>query len=93
MLSIVYRAAVTPYCVSPGYSVTAGHFSAPNVIDIAAGAPQHSGSGKVESAPFLSCPDVDSLTTVTCFSPPQIYIFKIDGSSLVKSFQASGKMV
>ncbi|CAG09477.1 unnamed protein product, partial [Tetraodon nigroviridis] len=51
-----------------GYSVTAGHFSAPNTIDIAAGAPQHSGSGKV-------------------------YIFKIDGSSLVKSFQASGKMM
>lgn len=51
-----------------GYAVTAGHFSAPNVIDIAAGAPQHSGSGKV-------------------------YIFKIDGVSLVKSFQASGKMM
>lgn len=51
-----------------GYAVTAGHFSAPNVIDIAAGAPQHSGSGKV-------------------------YIFKIDGSSLVRSFQASGKMM
>uniref|UniRef100_A0A8C4ELK6 Integrin, alpha 9 n=1 Tax=Dicentrarchus labrax TaxID=13489 RepID=A0A8C4ELK6_DICLA len=30
-----------------GYAVTAGHFSSPNVIDIAAGAPQHSGSGKV----------------------------------------------
>ncbi|CAL8257689.1 unnamed protein product [Lota lota] len=51
-----------------GYGVTAGHFSAPNVIDIAAGAPQHSGSGKV-------------------------YIFKIEGGSLVKSFQASGKMM
>uniref|UniRef100_A0A665WQD2 Uncharacterized protein n=1 Tax=Echeneis naucrates TaxID=173247 RepID=A0A665WQD2_ECHNA len=51
-----------------GYAVTAGHFSSPNVIDIAAGAPQHSGSGKV-------------------------YIFKIDGMSLVKSFQASGKMM
>uniref|UniRef100_A0A672JHL0 Uncharacterized protein n=1 Tax=Salarias fasciatus TaxID=181472 RepID=A0A672JHL0_SALFA len=51
-----------------GYAVTAGHFSSPNVIDIAAGAPQHSGSGKV-------------------------YIFKIDGVSLVKSFQASGKMM
>uniref|UniRef100_A0A667XB95 Integrin, alpha 9 n=1 Tax=Myripristis murdjan TaxID=586833 RepID=A0A667XB95_9TELE len=51
-----------------GYAVTAGHFSSPNVIDIAAGAPQHSGSGKV-------------------------YIFKIDGLSLVKSFQASGKMM
>ncbi|XP_028280112.1 integrin alpha-9 [Parambassis ranga] len=51
-----------------GYAVTAGHFSSPNVIDIAAGAPQHSGSGKV-------------------------YIFKIDGGSLVKSFQASGKMM
>ncbi|KAK1905590.1 hypothetical protein KUDE01_012770, partial [Dissostichus eleginoides] len=51
-----------------GYAVTAGHFSSPNVIDIAAGAPQHSGSGKV-------------------------YIFKMDGGSLVKSFQASGKMM
>ncbi|KAF7659211.1 hypothetical protein LDENG_00001480 [Lucifuga dentata] len=51
-----------------GYAVTAGHFSSPNVIDIAAGAPQHSGCGKV-------------------------YIFKIDGVSLVKSFQASGKMM
>ncbi|KAA8583931.1 hypothetical protein FQN60_015139, partial [Etheostoma spectabile] len=51
-----------------GYAVTAGHFSSPNVIDIAAGAPQHSGIGKV-------------------------YIFKIDGVSLVKSFQASGKMM
>uniref|UniRef100_I3JU59 Integrin, alpha 9 n=1 Tax=Oreochromis niloticus TaxID=8128 RepID=I3JU59_ORENI len=51
-----------------GYAVTAGHFSSPNVIDIAAGAPQHSTNGKV-------------------------YIFKIDGASLVKSFQASGKMM
>uniref|UniRef100_A0A3Q2XZT1 Integrin, alpha 9 n=1 Tax=Hippocampus comes TaxID=109280 RepID=A0A3Q2XZT1_HIPCM len=51
-----------------GYAVTAGHFSSPNVIDIAAGAPQHNSSGKV-------------------------YIFKIDGVSLVKSFQASGKMM
>uniref|UniRef100_A0A7N8X3V3 Integrin, alpha 9 n=1 Tax=Mastacembelus armatus TaxID=205130 RepID=A0A7N8X3V3_9TELE len=51
-----------------GYAVTAGHFSSPDVIDIAAGAPQHGGSGKV-------------------------YIFKIDGVSLVKSFQASGKMM
>lgn len=33
--------------VSPGYAVTAGHFSSPHAIDIAAGAPQHSGSGKV----------------------------------------------
>lgn len=38
---------------SPGYAVTAGHFSAPNVIDIAAGAPQHSGSGKVGSSLYL----------------------------------------
>ncbi|KAM6956322.1 integrin alpha-9 [Aplochiton taeniatus] len=50
-----------------GYAVTAGHFSSHNVIDVAAGAPQHSGAGKV-------------------------YIFKIDGSSLVKIFQASGEM-
>lgn len=87
---------VTGYCVSTGYAVTAGHFSAPNMIDIAAGAPQHSGSGKVRSAPFGSHPDVDlqlCLATVTSFSPTQVYIFKIDGSSLVRSFQASGKMV
>uniref|UniRef100_A0A665WPY2 Uncharacterized protein n=1 Tax=Echeneis naucrates TaxID=173247 RepID=A0A665WPY2_ECHNA len=36
-----------------GYAVTAGHFSSPNVIDIAAGAPQHSGSGKVRDFIFL----------------------------------------
>uniref|UniRef100_A0A8K9XIB4 Integrin, alpha 9 n=1 Tax=Oncorhynchus mykiss TaxID=8022 RepID=A0A8K9XIB4_ONCMY len=51
-----------------GYAVTAGHFSSPNFIDVAAGAPQHSGGGKV-------------------------YIFRIDGGSLVKIFQASGKMM
>lgn len=51
-----------------GYAVTAGHFSSPSVVDVAAGAPQHSGAGKV-------------------------YIFRIDGGSLVKIFQASGKMM
>uniref|UniRef100_A0A8C6NNL1 Integrin, alpha 9 n=1 Tax=Nothobranchius furzeri TaxID=105023 RepID=A0A8C6NNL1_NOTFU len=51
-----------------GYAVTAGHFSSPDMIDIAAGAPQHNGVGKV-------------------------YIFKLDGASLVRSFQASGKMM
>ncbi|XP_041920787.1 integrin alpha-9 [Alosa sapidissima] len=51
-----------------GYAVTAGHFSTPNTIDVAAGAPQDSGGGKV-------------------------YIFRIEGSSLVKIFQASGKMM
>ncbi|MED6275680.1 Integrin alpha-9 [Characodon lateralis] len=56
------------FSVSPGYAVTAGHFSSPNAIDVAAGAPQHNGVGKV-------------------------YIFKLDGGSLVKSFQASGKMM
>ncbi|KTG03337.1 hypothetical protein cypCar_00027717 [Cyprinus carpio] len=50
-----------------GYAVTAGHFSSPNTIDVAAGAPQDSGGGKV-------------------------YIFRIEGTSLVKTFQASGKM-
>uniref|UniRef100_A0A671K6M3 Integrin alpha-9-like n=1 Tax=Sinocyclocheilus anshuiensis TaxID=1608454 RepID=A0A671K6M3_9TELE len=30
-----------------GYAVTAGHFSSPNTIDVAAGAPQDSGVGKV----------------------------------------------
>lgn len=45
---------MTAYYVSPGYSVTAGHFSAPNTIDVAAGAPQHSRSGKVRSAPHMS---------------------------------------
>ncbi len=33
------------------------------------------------------------LATVICFSCAQVYIFKIDGASLVKTFQASGKMV
>ncbi|XP_073690664.1 integrin alpha-9-like [Garra rufa] len=51
-----------------GYAVTAGHFSSPNTIDIAAGAPQDSGGGKV-------------------------YIFRIEGTSLVKIFEASGKMM
>uniref|UniRef100_A0AAZ3RAD3 Integrin alpha-2 domain-containing protein n=1 Tax=Oncorhynchus tshawytscha TaxID=74940 RepID=A0AAZ3RAD3_ONCTS len=51
-----------------GYAVTTGHFSSPNIIDVAAGAPQHSGEGKV-------------------------YIFRINGVSLVKIFQASGTMM
>uniref|UniRef100_A0A8C1DTB8 Integrin, alpha 9 n=1 Tax=Cyprinus carpio carpio TaxID=630221 RepID=A0A8C1DTB8_CYPCA len=51
-----------------GYAVTAGHFSSPNTIDVAAGAPQDSGGGKV-------------------------YIFRIEGTSLVKTFEASGKMM
>uniref|UniRef100_A0A8K9X0K2 Integrin, alpha 9 n=1 Tax=Oncorhynchus mykiss TaxID=8022 RepID=A0A8K9X0K2_ONCMY len=51
-----------------GYAVTTGHFSSPNIIDVAAGAPQHSGGGKV-------------------------YIFRINGVSLVKIFQASGTMM
>lgn len=52
--------------LSPGYAVTAGHFSSPNVIDIAAGAPQHSSSGKVVlsssfsaiRSPFVSVAEV-----------------------------------
>ncbi|XP_062851911.1 integrin alpha-9 isoform X2 [Trichomycterus rosablanca] len=51
-----------------GYSVSAGHFSSPTAIDIAAGAPQDSGGGKV-------------------------YVFRIEGTSLVKVFQATGKMM
>ncbi|TTI76914.1 Integrin alpha-9 [Bagarius yarrelli] len=51
-----------------GYAVTAGHFSSPTAVDIAAGAPQDAGGGKV-------------------------YVFRIDGVSLVKVFQASGKMM
>lgn len=87
--------AVTDHCLCPGYAVTAGHFSSPDVIDIAAGAPQHSGSGKV-GIRFLF-PTVQSMSSyvapVICLSPAQVYIFKIDGTTLVKSFQASGKMV
>lgn len=41
------RPKLTGCCLCPGYAVTAGHFSSPNVIDVAAGAPQHGGSGKV----------------------------------------------
>lgn len=33
------------------------------------------------------------LSMLICFSLAQVYIFKLDGVSLVKSFQASGKMV
>ncbi|XP_017319172.1 integrin alpha-9 isoform X1 [Ictalurus punctatus] len=51
-----------------GYAVTAGHFSSPTAIDIAAGAPQDGGGGKV-------------------------YVFRIDGVSLVKVFQESGKLM
>ncbi|KAI5108599.1 integrin alpha-9 [Silurus meridionalis] len=51
-----------------GYAVTAGHFSSTSAIDIAAGAPQDGGKGKV-------------------------YVFKVDGVSLVKVFQASGTMM
>uniref|UniRef100_A0A6Q2X751 Integrin alpha-2 domain-containing protein n=1 Tax=Esox lucius TaxID=8010 RepID=A0A6Q2X751_ESOLU len=44
-----------------GYGVTAGHFSSPNVIDVAAGAPQHRGGGKV-------CTRMDSFRkNVICF--------------------------
>uniref|UniRef100_A0A672YK89 Uncharacterized protein n=1 Tax=Sphaeramia orbicularis TaxID=375764 RepID=A0A672YK89_9TELE len=43
-----------------GYAVTAGHFSSPNVIDIAAGAPQHSGSGKVGTSSFALFPTMGS---------------------------------
>uniref|UniRef100_A0AAY4E1E5 Integrin alpha-2 domain-containing protein n=1 Tax=Denticeps clupeoides TaxID=299321 RepID=A0AAY4E1E5_9TELE len=49
-----------------GYAVAAGHFSSTTSIDVAAGAPQDSGGGKV-------------------------YIFRIEGATLVKIFQASGK--
>lgn len=38
--------SVTDLCFL-GYAVTAGHFSSPNTIDVAAGAPQDSGGGKV----------------------------------------------
>lgn len=80
--------------------MTAGHFSSPDVIDIAAGAPQHSSSGKVGASPFVffffqlsSGIKPVLLAIVICFSHAQVYIFKIDGTSLVRSFQASGKMV
>lgn len=38
--------SITDLCFL-GYAVTAGHFSSPNTIDVAAGAPQDSGGGKV----------------------------------------------
>ena len=38
-----------------GYAVSAGHFSSPNVIDVAAGAPQHNGSGKVGTSSSVLC--------------------------------------
>lgn len=82
--------------LSPGYAVTAGHFSSPNVIDIAAGAPQHSSSGKVvlsSSFSAIRSPFVSVAEVILFFLFFQVYIFKIDGASLVKSFQASGKMV
>lgn len=36
--------------------MTAGHFSSPNVIDIAAGVPRHGGSGKVKASSFVLFP-------------------------------------
>lgn len=41
--------SVTDLCFL-GYAVTAGHFSSPNTIDVAAGAPQDSGGGKVSGS-------------------------------------------
>lgn len=41
-----------------GYAVTAGHFSSPTAIDIAAGAPQDGGGGKVIRICFLSMSEV-----------------------------------
>lgn len=38
--------SITDLCFL-GYAVTAGHFSSLNTIDVAAGAPQDSGRGKV----------------------------------------------
>lgn len=49
--------------------MTAGHFSSPNVIDVAAGAPQHSGSGKVGTSSFVLFPAVEPMSSyVSCFS-------------------------
>lgn len=57
----VQSSCISLLSVSPGYAVTAGHFSSPNVIDIAAGAPQHSGSGKVgtSSSSFVLFPALE----------------------------------
>lgn len=40
-----------------GYAVTAGHFSTPTAIEVAAGAPQDSGGGKVRdrNLGYVSC--------------------------------------
>lgn len=54
------KTAVLLLSVSPGYAVTAGHFSSPNVIDVAAGAPQHNGVGKVGTSSFGLLPVVES---------------------------------
>lgn len=37
-----------------GYSVSAGHFSSPTSIEIAAGAPQDNGEGKVSEEEMFS---------------------------------------
>lgn len=42
------------FALHSGYAVTAGHFSSPTAIDIAAGAPQDGGGGKVIGICFLS---------------------------------------
>lgn len=46
--------SITDLCFL-GYAVTAGHFSSPNTIDVAAGAPQDSGGGKVGGFHLVSC--------------------------------------
>lgn len=49
--------------------MTAGHFSSPNVIDIAAGAPQHGGNGKVEASSFVLFPAAElKASCVACYS-------------------------
>lgn len=54
--------------------MTAGHFSSPNVIDIAAGAPQHSGSGKVRTESFVVSP---AAAVPLVLLAPLIFVFPL----------------
>jgi len=53
-----------------GYAVTAGHFSSPNTIDVAAGAPQDSGGGKVGG--FSQCSEIASLLPGSVYITPML---------------------
>ena len=73
--------------------MTAGHFSSPNVVDIAAGAPQHSGSGKVGTSSFLliSSRRNEVLIVVGCCSDICFLFFSDTGLHFQDRWWVSGE--